>query len=457
MAVMDEAAAATRGRWKPYPKYRDSGLDWLCEVPAHWGESRLAHLGQIVGGMTPATGEPEYWDGEIPWVTPKDMKRPLIDSAEDTISERAVAEIGLAVIEPPAVLIVVRGMILAHSLPVAVTALPVTVNQDMKALRLRPGVDPQFIRYLLGGLASAVVNLLVEESSHGTKVLRLDRWRRFALFIPPIDEQRAIVAFLDRETARMDALIAKKQRIVALLSEKRIALIASSVTRGLSLTSRVYSGVPWLGDLPRHWSVVPLKHVVRQLVGGGTPDTSRDENWAYDGAGVPWVAIADMTRSSTIIETDRQVSEQGVKERRLRVLPAGTLLYSMYASVGRVAVLGVPAATNQAILGVLLDEGRITTGFLFRWLEYMERHVAHLSGSNTQENLSEARVRRLPVFLPPIPEQRRIVEFLGDETARIDATLAKVRNHVALLREYRSALISAAVTGKIDVRDEVAA
>jgi type I restriction enzyme S subunit len=204
--------------------------EWLRTVPRHWHETRLGYLGNVIGGMTPSTSDQRYWNGSVPWVTPKDMKRPVIDSSEDTITDLAVRETGLAVIEPPAVLFVVRGMILAHSFPVAVTSVAVTVNQDMKALRLRDGANPFFLRALFSGLASAIVSTMVDESSHGTKALRLDRWRRFPLYLPPIAEQHEIVEHLEHETKRIDALMTKVRDHIALLREYRVALISAAVT-----------------------------------------------------------------------------------------------------------------------------------------------------------------------------------------------------------------------------------
>jgi len=158
---------------------------------------------QATSGGTPAKETLRYWDGGIPWVSPKDMKRRFIDSSEDTVSAAAVSETGLKLVPQPAVLVVVRGMILAHSFPVGITKVPVTIDQDMKALRLRNDVDPEFFGYWLEGMGHDLLAVLVDEAAHGTKAIRMDTWRVTPVEIPPEDEQRAITVFLDRETARM--------------------------------------------------------------------------------------------------------------------------------------------------------------------------------------------------------------------------------------------------------------
>lgn len=211
-------------------RMKESGVGWLGDIPAHWEPMRMWRLCTAISGGTPAKDNPTYWGGDIPWVSPKDMKRRVIDSSEDTITDRAVGETALRLIAPPVVLIVVRGMILAHSFPVAITAVPVTINQDMKALRLCGMVEPSYFAWALEGLARGVVALVVEEAAHGTRAIRMDEWRNLVVPIPPQEEQRAIADLLDRETAKIDALVAKAREASDRLKEFRTALISAAVT-----------------------------------------------------------------------------------------------------------------------------------------------------------------------------------------------------------------------------------
>ena len=197
--------AVTKGL-DPTVAMKESGVEWLRRIPFHWESSRMWRISSAVSGGTPSKDEPSYWGGKIPWVSPKDMKRRFIDSSEDTITDQALFEAGLKLIPPPAVLIVVRGMILAHSFPVAVTRLPVTINQDMKALRLRHDIEPLFIAWVFEGVGKTLVAAVVEEAAHGTRVIRMDQWRSVTVPVPPKSEQHSIVSFLDRETSRIDAL-----------------------------------------------------------------------------------------------------------------------------------------------------------------------------------------------------------------------------------------------------------
>ncbi|MGE0681768.1 MAG: restriction endonuclease subunit S [Candidatus Binatia bacterium] len=227
--------AVTRGL-DPNAPLRDSSIPWLGEIPAHWELIPLRFLVDIVGGATPDTGKAEFWDGDIPWVSPKDMKRDEIEDAEDHVTRLALTSSALRLIEPGAVLIVVRGMILAHSFPTAVTTQTVTINQDMKALRCRASLQPRFLRGFFRGTETQVVSL-ADASAHGTRKLETEVLGRFEVCVPPLEEQRAIVAHIEKETAKLDALREATERTIGLLKERRAALIAAAVTGKIQVPS----------------------------------------------------------------------------------------------------------------------------------------------------------------------------------------------------------------------------
>jgi type I restriction enzyme S subunit len=225
--------AVTRGLDHRVP-LRDSGAPWLGEIPAHWELVALRFLVDIFGGATPNTGKPELWDGDIPWVSPKDMKREEIADAEDHVSLEAIEGSALRLIDPVAVLVVVRGMILAHSFPTATTTRQVTINQDMKALRCHISLDPHFLRNFFWGLESHLVSL-VDSAAHGTRKLETETLGRFEVCVPPIAEQLAIVEYIADSNARLDKLLAATKRTISLLNERRAALIAAAVTGQIDL------------------------------------------------------------------------------------------------------------------------------------------------------------------------------------------------------------------------------
>ena len=221
--------AVTKGL-DPTVPMKDSGVEWLGEIPEHWEVAKTWRLFSAISGGTPAKDEAAYWEGEIPWVSPKDMKRRFIETSEDMITELALAETGVKLIPNPSILVVVRGMILAHTFPVAITTAPVTINQDMKALQLRSNVAHSFIAWLFEGIGSALLGVVVENAAHGTKVIRMDKWHSVQLPVPPIDEQPVIAKHLDRETVQIDKLISRVRDAIKRLEELRTALISAAVT-----------------------------------------------------------------------------------------------------------------------------------------------------------------------------------------------------------------------------------
>lgn len=213
----------------PALKTKPSRLDWIGDMPEHWEIVPLGYLVQLSGGATPDKSKPEYWDGPIPWVSPKDMKVSHIEDSEDHVSPAAVDNSALRLIPVGAVLIVVRGMILAHSFPVALTCTSLTINQDMKALISGKRVGPCFLSWSLAGYAKIFVSL-ADESAHGTRKLETTTLTRFPFLLPPLSEQAAIAAYLDTETVKLDVLSAKVEQAIERLQEYRSALITAAVT-----------------------------------------------------------------------------------------------------------------------------------------------------------------------------------------------------------------------------------
>ena len=213
----------------PRAPLRDSGIPWLGDIPAHWNLAALRFLVDLTSGATPDTGTPEYWGGNIPWVSAKDMKQDQITDTQDHVSATALSESTLRLIEPNAVLIVVRGMILAHSLPVALNSIPVTINQDMKGLRCRSMLAPHYLRSFLSGFEKHIVSL-TDSAAHGTHKLDTTVLGRLETPLPPLFEQRQIVRYIEQGTSKLNALQSATDRSITLLEERRAAVIAAAVT-----------------------------------------------------------------------------------------------------------------------------------------------------------------------------------------------------------------------------------
>jgi len=225
--------AVTRGL-DPSVPLKPSGIPWLGDIPQHWEVRKIKSLVKTFGGMTPNKGVERYWTGRTPWVSPKDMKVPEIFDSKDHISDAALQETNITVISDQAVLIVVRGMILARTFPTAVTRVPVAINQDMKALVPRPELSVDYFSLVLTGIQRELLEL-VEIAGHGTCCLRTDSWSAFCLPIPPLEEQGVIRRFLADELAVSNTAISRLNREIELLREYRTRLVADVVTGKLDV------------------------------------------------------------------------------------------------------------------------------------------------------------------------------------------------------------------------------
>jgi type I restriction enzyme, S subunit len=219
---------------------KDSGVEWLGEIPAHWEVKRLKYVAAFFGGGTPSKGNPAYWSGNIPWVSPKDMKAETIDDAEDHITEDAVENSSTRLIQPGAVLIVVRSGILKHSIPVAINTRTVAINQDMKAVISESFLKPEYLASLISGHQSA---LLVEWRKTGATVESIEHelLANTPCPIPPLHEQIAIINSLKKETTKIDLIKEKTQKEIDLLKEYRAALISEVVTGKIDVRQEVVS------------------------------------------------------------------------------------------------------------------------------------------------------------------------------------------------------------------------
>ncbi|MEW6230494.1 MAG: restriction endonuclease subunit S, partial [Bacillota bacterium] len=295
-------------RFKPYPVYKDSGVEWLGEIPAHWEVRRIGDCAPLINGF-PFDSQYFVRSVGVPLLRIRDLYR----------AETEVNYIGPIVqgawIETGEIIVGMDG-----DFNVARWQGPrALLNQRMCCLRPLPDNDAAFIAYLLP-LPLKVINDLTYSTT--VKHLSSDDVRKIRFGWPPLPEQRAIAAFLDRETTNIDALVAKKERLIELLQEKRTALITRAVTKGLDPNVPMKdSGVEWLGEIPAHWEVRRLKHVVH-FIGGGTP--AKDDVGYWQGH-IPWVSPKDM-KVSIIVNTEDKITPRAIRESATKPVPAGAVL-----------------------------------------------------------------------------------------------------------------------------------
>jgi type I restriction enzyme S subunit len=231
-------------RFKPYAAYKDSRVEWLGKIPAHWKRVRLKYIFSVVNGSTPKSGEADYWDGEIPWVTPEDLGE--LCTPEILITRRRITEAGYWSCGTS--LVPAGSLILSTRAPIghlAVAGLTLCTNQGCRSLVFR---DNSFRGFFSFQIRAAKPELASLGQGSTFKELAKDKLEDVSLVVPLEGEQRVIAAFLDRETAQIDALVARKERLLALLKEERTSLITRAITKGLDPNIAMKdSGVEWLG------------------------------------------------------------------------------------------------------------------------------------------------------------------------------------------------------------------
>jgi len=442
---------------RAYPEYRPSGVEWLGDIPDNWQVVRLKHNSYIKGRIGWQNLRAEEFTDEGPYlVTGMHFRAGTVDwdSCYHITEERYLMAPEIFV-KSGDVLITKDGSI-GKVAYIDTPPGPTSLNSHLLLIRPQKALDYRS-RYLYYLLASEIFQRYARMECSGTTFdgISQEAVSNFHMTIPVPDEQSAIVAFLDRETARIDALIEKKQRQIELLQEKRAALISHAVTKGLNPDAPMKdTGIEWLGKIPEHWDVLRIKHVAR-MESGHTPDRKVEEYWTN--CFIPWVSLNDtsyLIDHDYIDDTTYHVNELGLANSSARLLPEKAVVFTRDATIGLSAIMTRPMAVSQHIIAWLCGP-RITPEYLLRVLYSMTKELDRLTMGATIKTLGMPNVLELVTPLPPLEEQKRIVEAIERAVPKIDTLSAKVRGSIEKLHEYRTALISAAVTGKIDVRKEV--
>ena len=445
-------------RFKRYPEYKDSGVEWLGQTPAHWRHERLKYgVSKIGSGKTPSGGADVYQNSGVMLIRSQNVHFDglrlddvaFIDAATD-------ASMANSRVVDGDVLLNITGASLGRCCVARIGSAHANVNQHVCAIRPRKGTFDPF--FLSGCLSSNAGQAQVFESENGISrdALTFHQIGDIVACSPPLDEQRSIVAFLGRETARIDALVAKKEYLIELLQEKRTALITRAVTKGLNPNVPLKdSGVEWIGEIPAHWSIERIKWAAR-MESGHTPDKKVEAYW--QGGAIPWISLSDtgrLRKVDHIADTAVKTTPEGIANSSAHVLPIGTVVFSRDATIGLCAITRSEMAVSQHFIGWVCGP-RLRPEYLLFVLRSMTWELDRRTMGATVRTIGMTDVRSLVTPIPPIHEQERIIHDVLRRRAQIDAILSKVSEAIDRLRELRTALISAAVTGKIDVREGVA-
>lgn len=320
---------------------------------------------------------------------------------------------------------------------------------------VRGAHEPRWLAYVLESL-----NLNQYSVSAAQPGLAVDRIRDLSVPVPPQPLQAGIADFLDRKTAAIDALIEKKERLVELIREQRHVAIWTAVTKGVAAGTRLKdAGHQWLTRVPSHWVVTRTRQVAR-LESGHTPSRQHPEYWVPEECTIPWVSLADVWQlregtSEVIRDTSEKISPIGIANSAARLLPAETVVVSRTASVGFSAVIAEPMATTQDFVNFVCG-ARIRPLYLLYVFRAMRDEFRRLTMGSTHQTIYMPDVARFVTPVPPLEEQDAIVDHIRRTLRGIDAGATALDAQIGKLREYRQALITAAVNGQVDVSEEAA-
>lgn len=433
---------------KPYPAYRGSGIPWLKQIPHHWEALALRHLGTKFGsGLTPRGGATRYVATGVLFLRSQNVHfagLKLDDVAH--ITEQDDADMSNSRVLPQDVLLNITGASLGRACVVPSDIGRANVNQHVCIIRPMQGkVQP---KYLSSYLRSNAIQAFIQQISTGAarEGLALDELKAIPVLLPPLDEQRAIADFLDVMDARISRFIAAKRRMIALLEEKKQAVINQAVTRGLDPGVPLKdSGVGSLGKIPAHWDVRRMKGFLREV-------DERSESGAEE-----LLSVSHLTgvtpRSEKNITMFRAESYVGHKLCQPGDVVANTMWLWMGAiGVSRNTGIVSPSyavyrrTSNSVALPDYLD-------LLLRTRPYVSEYHRQSTGIRSSRlRLYPDQFLRMKVALPDLAEQHRILQRIGEDTANLSAVWDRARREIELIREYSTRLISDVVTGKLDVR-----
>lgn len=441
--------------FRPYPSYKPSGVEWLGEIPEEWEVRRLRFVVKFnpvkselnglerdtivsfvpmdavgeYGGMRLETDKPldEVYTGYT-YFKNRDVViakiTPCFENGKGAIAENLTNGIGFG-------------------------------TTEFHVLRSEEDNNERYIFYLTNTHSFRQVGASEMLGAGGQKRIPESFIKDFRLGIPSSLEQKAIADYLDRKTAQIDELIGKKKELIERLKEQRTALITAAVTGklqsdiGIQQSAMVDSGVEWLGQVPEHWEVKRIKFLTKILRGKFSHRPRNDPRF-YDGE-YPFIQTGDVAKANKFIETYTQtLNERGLSVSKQ--FPAGTLVMTIAANIGDMAVLNFDACFPDSIVGFVPDEIS-NLDYLYYLFCAMRPEFLKTAILNTQMNLNIERIENLSAARPPKNEQQEIVDYLDQKTGQIDGLIGKAEEAIQRLEEYRTAIITAAVTGKIKVDD----
>lgn len=420
---------------------KDSGIEWIGDIPAHWDVKRIKDIAYLGSGTTPKSSNEKYYDGTHPWLITGDVQNRLIEQNENFITDLALADIpNLKLYPAKTVLLAMYGGGTIGN--VGLMTYPAYINQACCAMIPKSGIYEKYLFYYLRTKYSRIISTGVG----GTQInLSQNKIAAYPIAVPPFKEQQTIADYLDTKTAEIDKQINALEKKSDAYQRLKRSLISEVVTRGLNPTAELKdSGIEWIGEIPEHWVIKRFKEMFRHYSTGFTPD-SKDMNYFADDEINTWVTIADLV-DKYIVDSNMYLSDKAINDYAPILSPKGSLLFSFKLSVGKTAFAGKNLYTNEAIVTIPPQRNND--------LRYFYYLIPEACANNATENIYGAKmlnqkiIANMILFAPPIDEQRAISDYLDKKTAEIDSNISAISSKIDAYKRLKQSLIDEVVLGK---------
>ena len=423
-------------------KLKDSGVEWIGEIPADWKVIKNKYLLSLLySGGTPSVSNNDFYcfEGGTPFVSISDMSTvDYVLSTQKRLTDSGLKDKNLKVLPIGTILYSIYATVGA----VSELKIAAAISQAMLALQVNSKVDKSFYKYNL----AAMKDYIFSNANGNTQFnLNAEKVKNFYFVLPNVATQHHIANYLDRKCAEIDAIIAKQQQIIEKLKEYKLSVITEAVTKGLDPNVPMKdSGVKWIVKIPEHWNILKLQAHTRML----TPMRDRPEKLDGD---IPWVRIEDY--DGKYISTSKEglgVSLETVNEMNLKIYPVGSILCTSSCDLGKCAIVTRELVSNQRFINIIPDLDT-NSDYLYYLMLSNAKRLNHLSTGTIQANLSRKAFEHLMVQFPPFAEQKEIAEYLDKKCETVELSIRKKQELIDRLNLYKKSLIYETVTGKKEI------
>ncbi len=424
-------------KYPKYPEYKDSGIEWIGEMPEHWKLSRIKFVSEVIMGQSPSSDSYSD-DGDIPFL------QGCAEFGAVSPDPKHYCDVATKISQPGDILLSVRAPVGEINLTDRVYGIgrglcsikPLTAQRD-------------YLRWYIGAAKKKLISI---STGSTYDAIAIDDVRNLEIPIPIVEyEQKTIWKFLNTENSKIDSLISKQQKMIELLEEKRQAIITHAVTKGLDPNVPMKdSGIEWIGEIPEDWNVVKIRRKF-SVVNGSTPKSDNEDYWDGD---ICWITPEDLSRENGVVLNDsrRKITQTGYESCGTKLVLKGSIILSTRAPIGYVKIAGKELCTNQGCKTLVKRGTDIDENYVYYYLSCTANILNSMGQGSTFVELSNENLSYYKFPVPPLDAQVQISVFLRDETEKVDCLISKHQQLIELLEEKRQAVITHAVTGKIDVR-----